>query len=56
VGVCILVDSVSSAMKVDRDLDDDSERVNYEGGEREYTWSANVELAEHAEDREKVCN
>lgn len=47
-------DNLSSSMKIDRKLDDNSEHVDYDGEPREYTWSANLELPEHADDRDKV--
>ncbi|MDY6780482.1 MAG: CGCGG family rSAM-modified RiPP protein [Halobacteria archaeon] len=40
-------------MNIDTTVEDGEQR-EYEGGEREYVWSVNLELDEHAEDRSLV--
>ncbi|MFB6283770.1 MAG: CGCGG family rSAM-modified RiPP protein [Halobacteria archaeon] len=40
-------------MNIDKEVQG-GEHISYEGEEREYTWSVNLELDEHAEDREKM--
>ncbi len=40
-------------MKIEAE-EDDGDLVEYSGEPREYTWSVNLELGEHGEDRELV--
>ncbi|MFB6284619.1 MAG: CGCGG family rSAM-modified RiPP protein [Halobacteria archaeon] len=40
-------------MNIDKEVQD-NQHVTYEGEEREYTWSVNMELDKHAGDREMI--